>query len=94
MNQEEAIIILVTLAVIVPVLLVSLAEVYKRHVGFKERKLELEAAQTTEVVKQLEERMRVLERIATDKGVDVAHQIASLRDEPLPVSRNTKETAR
>ena len=28
----------------------------------------------------LEERVRVLERIATDRGLDVAHQIEALRD--------------
>jgi hypothetical protein len=29
---------------------------------------------------ELEERMRILERIVTDKGFDVAHQIEALRD--------------
>jgi hypothetical protein len=32
---------------------------------------------------RLEQRMRVLERIITDKGIDVADQIESLRDKPL-----------
>lgn len=80
MSNEVAVIIIVTIAVGLPVLLVVLAEMYKRHVAFKERKLELTAAEATAQVKQLEERMRVLERIATDKGVDVAHQIEALRD--------------
>jgi hypothetical protein len=31
---------------------------------------------------ELEERMRILERIVTDKGYDVAHQIEALRDRP------------
>lgn len=29
---------------------------------------------------ELEERMRILERIVTDRGFDVAHQIEALRD--------------
>ena len=40
------------------------------------------AAQYAAHVERLEQRMRVLERIATDKGVDLADQIESLRDEP------------
>lgn len=64
-------------------------EVYKRHMAFKERQLELMADRTAEKaaqyaaqVERLEERMRVMERIATDSGVNVAQQIESLRDEP------------
>ncbi len=40
------------------------------------------AAQYAVSNKQLEQRVRVLERIVTDKGFDVAGQIESLRDEP------------
>jgi predicted house-cleaning noncanonical NTP pyrophosphatase (MazG superfamily) len=32
-------------------------------------------------IEELEDRMRVLERIVTDRGFDVAHQIEALRDE-------------
>ena len=39
------------------------------------------AAQYTSHVKELEERVRVLERIVTDKGYDVATQIEALRDQ-------------
>lgn len=39
------------------------------------------AAQYTSGVKELEERVRVLERIVTDKGYDVATQIEALRDQ-------------
>jgi ABC-type branched-subunit amino acid transport system ATPase component len=38
------------------------------------------AAQNTFQNTELEERMRVLERIVTDKGYDVATQIEALRD--------------
>ncbi len=39
------------------------------------------AAQYTSHVKELEERVRVLERIVTDKGYDIATQIEALRDQ-------------
>lgn len=38
------------------------------------------AAQYASHVKELEQRVRVLERIVTDKGYDVASQIEALRD--------------
>ncbi len=40
------------------------------------------AAQYAASNQQLEQRVRVLERIVTDKGFDVAGQIENLRDEP------------
>jgi cation transport regulator ChaC len=40
------------------------------------------AAQYSSQVQQLEDRVRVLERIATDRGQDIAHQIEKLRDWP------------
>ncbi|MXO58528.1 hypothetical protein GRI89_03090 [Altererythrobacter salegens] len=39
------------------------------------------AAQYVSHVKELEDRVRVLERIVTDKGYDVATQIEALRDQ-------------
>jgi len=41
-----------------------------------------ENGQAIEHVRELEERVRVLERIVTDKGHDVAAQIEALRDAP------------
>lgn len=82
------VIIIVALAIAFPLAVISAAEMYKRHLAFKERQLELLADQTAEKaaqyaaqVERLEERMRVLERISTDGGVNVARQIESLRDE-------------
>jgi hypothetical protein len=53
------------------------------------RKMELEADKVAEKAAQyaaqterLEERVRVLERIATDRGADLAHEIEALRDAP------------
>lgn len=41
------------------------------------------AAQYAAHTERLEQRVRVLERIITDKGVGVADQIEALRDKPL-----------
>lgn len=41
------------------------------------------AAQYAAHTERLEARVRVLERIATDRGVDVADEIEQLRDAPL-----------
>jgi len=65
------------------------AETYKRRLAFKERELELlahqasaNAAQHAAQAERLEARVRVLERIATDKGADLALQIEGLREAP------------
>ena len=41
------------------------------------------AAQYAAQTERLEARVRVLERIVTDKGIDVADEIEKLRDAPL-----------
>ena len=53
----------------------------------QERKMELEAQMVAEKAAQyaaqterLEQRVRVLERIVTDKGIDLSDQIEQLRD--------------
>lgn len=74
----------------IPVLLGVLGDVAKRWIKLKERQLELTSSQTAERAAQyaaqterLEQRVRVLERIVTDKGIDVADEIERLRDHPL-----------
>ncbi|EIZ77130.1 hypothetical protein WSK_4314 [Novosphingobium sp. Rr 2-17] len=67
-----------------------LAKVYVRRLAFLERKLEITAGQTAEKAAQyaarnteLEQRVRVLERIATAGGIgggELALQIEQLRD--------------
>ncbi|MDR6849172.1 ABC-type phosphate transport system auxiliary subunit [Sphingomonas sp. BE270] len=56
----------------------------------KERRMQLEATMVAEKAAQyaaqserLEQRVRVLERIITDRGVDLSHEIEQLRDTPL-----------
>ncbi|WP_445193217.1 hypothetical protein ACT009_04775 [Sphingomonas sp. Tas61C01] len=57
--------------------------------AYQQRRLEIEATMVAEKAaqyaahtQQLEQRVRVLERIATDRGADLAHEIDQLRDEP------------
>lgn len=56
----------------------------------RERRMELEAQMVAERAAQyavqngrLEERVRVLERIVTDRGIGLADEIDALRDTPL-----------
>jgi hypothetical protein len=72
-------------------LMLLLTNAYKRRLEFKLRKMELEAhakasppppAGRDDRTDLLEDRVRVLERIATDRGQDIAHQIEKLRDWP------------
>jgi len=58
--------------------------------ALQQRKMELEAQMVAEKAAQyaaqterLEQRVRVLERIVTDRGADVADEIEKLRDAPL-----------
>ena len=76
------------IALIIPIIAILAGTVFKPWLQLKERQLELQAAQTAEKAAQyaahterLEQRVRVLERIVTDKGVDVAREIELLRDE-------------
>ena len=66
-------------------LLAMIFAVYSKRLAFKQRQLELQAdtrrgGADAGRVAQLEQRVRVLERIATDRGHDVAHQIEALRE--------------
>ncbi|WP_404333319.1 hypothetical protein AB2M62_09570 [Sphingomonas sp. MMS12-HWE2-04] len=62
----------------------------KPWLALKQRKMELDAQMVAEKAAQyaakterLEQRVRVLERIVTDRGIDVADEIEKLRDAPL-----------
>ena len=74
----------------IPVIASLIGDIYKRRMKFRERELELMSSQTAEKAAQyaahterLEQRVRVLERIVTDRGADVAGEIEKLRDQPL-----------
>ncbi len=77
-------------AVAVPVIVGVGGEVFKRWIRLKEKQLEHaavlaadKAAAQTAHIERLEQRMRVLERIATDQGTHLAAQIDDLRDDKL-----------
>ena len=60
----------------------------KPWLRLKEKQLQMQSTETAEKAAQyaahterLEQRVRVLERIVTDKGIDVAEEIDRLRDE-------------
>ncbi len=65
--------------------------IHKRDLAFKQRKLELQASKASGIgpeaaqkIEMLEQRVRVLERLATDRGQDLALQIENLRNSAQP----------
>ena len=77
------------LGVMIPIIALLLVPL-KQWFRLKERQMELTSSLTAEKTAQyaaqterLEQRVRVLERIITDKGAGVAEQIELLRDKPL-----------
>lgn len=87
MEPAEAIVAVAFSGVAIGVL-IMIGSTLKRWIDYKHRKLELQAqahngsrqAQQDDYVELLEERVRVLERIATDRTPDLARQIEALRD--------------
>lgn len=68
-----------------------LAGVWSKWLKIKEKQIEAQtslgaekAAQYAAHTERLEQRVRVLERIVTDKGIDTADQIEALRTAQLP----------
>lgn len=75
--------------VLIPLAAIGIAP-FKMWLRMKERQIDQQSQMTAEKTAQyaahterLEQRMRVLERIITDKGLEVSDQIESLRDKPL-----------
>lgn len=75
--------------VLIPLAAIGIAP-FKMWLRMKERQMEIQSTQTAEKAAQyaahterLEQRVRVLERIATDKGVDLSDEIEALRDPSL-----------
>jgi hypothetical protein len=64
----------------------------KRIEAGKFQQVDTGAARRDERVEELEDRVRVLERIVTDGGYDLAHKIEALRDErPIEQRLETPE---
>ncbi|MEG8039419.1 hypothetical protein QP166_08715 [Sphingomonas sp. LR60] len=76
-------------ALLIPIIGALSALVFKPWLELQRRRLEIDAERTAEKAAQyaaqterLEARVRVLERIATDKGVALADEIDALRTMP------------
>ena len=89
MGQGEAM-AAVAMAGVAIAVLVTIGSSIHRWIAYKQRKIELEAEANRvsltdrgDYTEMLEERVRVLERIATDRGHDIAHQLEALRDRQL-----------
>lgn len=83
MGFGEAVIAFIVIGIPTIAIFAIVSRIY-RH---REKKLEVEAriaearAANPDSARQIEERLRVLERIVTDQGHGVAHEIERLRDE-------------
>lgn len=73
-----------------PVIFGAAQKIYKRQLRFKEKQLswmaqdaETKAAAYAVQIQQLEQRVRILEQIATDRGTQLSAEIEGLRDAPL-----------
>jgi len=78
------------LALMIPIVAILSKTVFRPWMALKERELEIRGTETAEKAAQyaaqterLEQRVRVLERIITDRGVDLSDEIERLRDKPL-----------
>ena len=82
-------VVLILLIVVgLPVMFIFGQPFLKRMLEHREKRMEIEARLTAEKAAQyaahterLEQRVRVLERIVTEKGIDVADEIEKLRDQ-------------
>lgn len=88
--NDAAKVLVAFMVVGLPVLLIFGLPILRRLLDHREKRMEIEARMTAEKAAQyaahterLEQRVRVLERIVTDKGIVVAEEIDRLRDEPL-----------
>jgi hypothetical protein len=76
------------LALTIPIVAILAGTIGKPWLALKERQMELEAKMVAEKAAQyashtheLEQRVRVLERIVTDKGIAISDEIERLRDQ-------------
>jgi hypothetical protein len=80
-------------ALLIPIVAILANVVFKPWIELKRRQLELEATMVAEKAAQyaaqterLEQRVRVLERVVTDRGVGLADEIERLRDHRAPMN--------
>ncbi len=89
MNEDAIFALIPIMALMIPIVAI-ISRTVTKMIALKEKQLETQTAMTAEKSAQyaahterLEARVRVLERIATDKGVDLSEEIERLRDTPL-----------
>ena len=88
MDMTKVLVVFIVIGI--PTILIFGQPLIRRMIEHRERRMELEAQMTAEKAAQyaaqterLEQRVQVLERIVTDKGIVVADEIERLRDKPL-----------
>ena len=101
--MPTSLLIFFTIVVALPVLGGFGVAIFQRWLQHKEKMSQLLAEQTAEKaaqyaahVERIEARVRVLEQIATDRGVETAAQIEALRERPAlnqPVPTHTSNAA-
>ncbi len=74
------------LALMIPIVAVIAKQIVQPWLALREKQIETEAsliaekaAQYAAQTERLEQRVRVLERITTDRGIDIAEEIEALR---------------
>jgi hypothetical protein len=87
-------------AIVVGLPTIMLMMAFNRFFKFREKKLEIEARNAAESAAQyasrsteLEQRVRVLEQIVTDRGAETAAQIEALRPRRLAPERTGDDAA-
>ena len=95
-SDADFVLVIIFLVIVIPVVVGVGSSMFNRWLRYKEHTAGLLADRTAEKaaqyaahVERLEQRMRVLERLATDRGADLAAQIEDLRKADL-----LEETAR
>ena len=88
--MPTSVLIFIAMVVGLPIIVGVGSDMFKRWMKLKEKQLEHAAALAADRaaaqaahIERLEQRMRVLERIATDRGADLALEIEQLRDDTL-----------
>jgi hypothetical protein len=89
MNPNAIFVLIPITALMIPIVAI-ISRTVTKMIALKEKQLEVQTSMTAEKSAQyaahterLEARVRVLERIATDKGVDLSEEIEALRGAPL-----------
>lgn len=87
--MDEFAVFIPIIALMIPIVAIG-ARTITKMLELKEKQLQVQTSMTAEKaaqyaahVERLEQRVRVLERIITDKGVALSDEIEQLRDSPV-----------